>query len=186
VSPEPEESSVVFDGHLIRVEVERWPGRGRREVVRHPGACAGVVLVEDGTAVMIRQLREPVRRELLEIPAGIYDRPGESPEEAMAREVTEETGCRVRELAGLGSILTSPGFTDERIDLYLIRAERGGDPEEGIALVELPFEECVRMARSGEIEDAKSALALLLAAERLGPAGYAEPRPGGDDSKESR
>jgi ADP-ribose pyrophosphatase len=186
VPHQPDESSVVFDGHLIRVEVEEWPGRGRREVVRHPGACAGVVVVDEDVVILIRQLREPIRRELLEVPAGVYDQPGESPEDTMIREVAEETGCRVREVSRLGGIFTTPGFSDEWIDLFLVRAERDGEPEEGIETVELAFDECVRMARSGEIEDAKSALALLLAGERLGPGGYAEARPGLDHSKERR
>jgi ADP-ribose pyrophosphatase len=183
---EPDRSSIAFDGHLIRVEVEEWSGGRRREVVRHPRACAGVVLSAGDVVVMVRQLREPIRSELLEIPAGIYDRPGESPEQAMSREVAEETGYRATAVERLGRIFTSPGFTDERIDLFLVRAELEGEPEEGIETVGLPFEEVVRMARAGEIEDAKSAVALLLASERLRPGGYAEARPRRNDSEERR
>jgi ADP-ribose pyrophosphatase len=153
----------VFAGHLIRVDVEEWEGVGRREIVHHPGACAGVVLVGTDRVVLIRQRREAVRQELLEIPAGLYDIDGELPGETMAREVAEETGCRVIEQRRLGAVLTTPGFSDERIDLFLVRAERGGQPEERIESVELPFAEAIRMVHRGEIEDAKSAVALLLA-----------------------
>jgi ADP-ribose pyrophosphatase len=170
---EPERRSVVFDGRLIRVEVEEWAAGVRREVVRHPGSCAGVVFVDGDRVVLIRQLREAVGREVLEIPAGVYDEEGESPEETMAREVAEETGYRALHLRRLGAVLTTPGFSDERIDLFLVRAEPEGEPEEAIELVEVTFEEAVRMVRDGEIEDAKSAVALLLAegvARSAGPA----------------
>jgi ADP-ribose pyrophosphatase len=163
----PDQHVQVFDGALIRVEVETWDGDRRREIVRHPGSCAGVVLVGDETVVLIRLLREPVRRRLLEVPAGVYDERGESPEETIRREVNEETGYRANEVTRLGSILTTPGFSDERIDLFLVRATPDGEPEEGIERVEVPFQEAVRMAHSGEIEDAKSVVALLLAADRL-------------------
>ncbi|HJP65775.1 MAG TPA: NUDIX hydrolase [Actinomycetota bacterium] len=164
---EPERRSVVFTGHLIRVEVEEWRGRGRREIVRHPGSCAGVVLLDDERVVLIRQLREAVRREVLEIPAGIYDQEGESPDQTMAREVAEETGCRVLDQRHLGAILTTPGFSDERIDLFLVRGERDSPPEEGIEVVEVAFDDAVRMVHAGEIDDAKSAVALLLAEHLL-------------------
>jgi ADP-ribose pyrophosphatase len=171
VGLEPDHRVEVFEGALIRVEVETWDGDRRREIVRHPGSCAGVVIQGDDTVVLIRLLREPVRRRLLEVPAGVYDQQGESPEDAMRREVEEETGCRAREVERLGSILTTPGFSDERIDLFLVRADPVGEPEEGIERVEVPLREAVRMARSGEIEDSKSVVALLLAEERLLPPG---------------
>lgn len=167
----PDERAEVFDGVLIRVEVETWDGDRRREIVRHPGSCAAVVLVDDDAVVLIRLLREPVRRRLLEVPAGVYDEPGESPEDTMRREVAEETGHRALEVSRLGSILTTPGFSDERIDLFLVRAEPDGEPEEGIELVVMPLADALELARAGEIEDAKSVVALLLAADRVGSRG---------------
>ncbi|HEX9235613.1 MAG TPA: NUDIX hydrolase, partial [Actinomycetota bacterium] len=99
-----------------------------------------------------------------------YDIEGERPQEAVRREVREETGCLPTAVESLGRILSSPGFTDEAIDLFLVRAERAGEPESGIEIVEMTLEEAVRMVRDGRIDDAKSAVALLLAAGMLNPA----------------
>jgi ADP-ribose pyrophosphatase len=117
--------------------------------------------------LLVRQLREAVGRSLLEVPAGVYDVPGESAEDAVRREIAEETGYRVTgPVRRLGRVLTTPGFTDEAIDLFEATAEPGArPPEEGIEVVRVGFDHAVRMAVDGEIEDAKSALALLLANE---------------------
>jgi ADP-ribose pyrophosphatase len=167
VSPEPVERVRVFDGSLIQVEVETWPEGVQREVVHHPGACGAVVLTGE-QVVLVRQFREAVRRELLEIPAGIYDREDEPAEAAIRREIEEETGFVATELEPLSTIFTSPGFADERIDLFLVRAEPGGTATEaGIETVLIPFADAVQQVRSGAIQDAKSAVALLLVADRL-------------------
>ena len=152
----------VFRGKLISVEVESWPA-GEREIVHHPGAV-GVVALTGEDVVLVRQFREPVRGELLEIPAGIMDIEGENPEDAAARELREETGWRAGSVERLGVIHTSPGFTDERIELFLARAEEHGDPERGIEVVRMPFQEALSAVRDGRITDAKTAVALLLAA----------------------
>ncbi|HEY3208883.1 MAG TPA: NUDIX hydrolase [Actinomycetota bacterium] len=163
---EPDFSREVFRGRLIRVEVEQWPA-GEREVVRHPGACAVVALAEAGEVLLVRQTREPVREALLEIPAGIYDVEGEDPAGCAAREVLEETGFRVRDIEPLGTIYTSPGFTDERIDLFVARADKAGGPgEEGVEVVRIPFIEALAAVRDGRIADAKTVCGLLLA-ERM-------------------
>ena len=160
---EPDSSREAFRGKHIRVEVERWPA-GEREVVRHPGACAVVALTETGDVLLVRQLRESVREILLEIPAGIYDVEGEDPVGCGAREVMEETGYRATDLVPLATIYTSPGFTDERIDLFTARAEDAGGPgEDGVEVVRLPLGEAVEAARSGQIKDAKTVIGLMLA-----------------------
>lgn len=160
---EPESSREAFRGKLIRVEVEQWPV-GEREVVRHPGACAVVALTDAGDVLLVRQTREPLRDILLEIPAGIYDVEGEDPAGCAAREVMEETGFRARDLEALGVIYTSPGFTDERIDLFLARADDAAGPgEEGVEVVRMPFANALAAVRSGRIEDAKTVCGLLLA-----------------------
>jgi ADP-ribose pyrophosphatase len=166
---EPDDSTVVFEGPVFQVEVERW-GERRRDVVRHPGACAGLVMVEGDRVVLVRQLREAVRRPLLEIPAGLYDVQGERPADAMRREIAEETGYRATAVEPLGHLLTAPGFSDERIDLFLCAAEPAGEPAElDIEVVVMPFDRAVHMVEDRTIEDAKSAVALLLAARlRLG------------------
>jgi ADP-ribose pyrophosphatase len=160
---EPEATRNVFDGTLLHVAVESWPS-GDREVVHHPGACAVVPLTASGDVVLVRQLREAVRRPLLEIPAGIFDVEGEDGTGCAARELLEETGYRASDLRPLGSIFTSPGFTDERIELFAASAEpmEGGMTEDGIDVVLMPLEEAMRAIRDGRIIDAKSVCGLLL------------------------
>jgi len=163
---EPEYSREAFRGKLIRVVVEQWPV-GEREVVRHPGACAVVALTEAGDVLLVKQMRESVREVLLEIPAGVYDVEGEDPVGCAAREVLEETGFRARDIEALGTIYTSPGFTDERIDLFVARAEDAGGPgEEGVEVVRLPLAQALAAVRDGQIRDAKTVCGLLLG-ERL-------------------
>jgi ADP-ribose pyrophosphatase len=165
-TPRRESSREVFRGSLIRVEVERWPA-GEREIVRHPGACAVVALTERGDVVLVRQFREAIGDWSLEVPAGVLDHPGESPAECVAREVLEETGHVVESVEPLGSIHTSPGFTDERIHLFRARASLEPEhvPEAGIEVVVLPLEAAVAEIRAGTIIDAKSVAALLLAGQ---------------------
>lgn len=160
----PAATEEVFRGRLLRVEVERWAEPDRtREVVRHPGAAAVLALTRERRVVVVRQFREAVRDSLLEIPAGIYDQEGETHEETARREVVEETGYRVTSLRPLGRIYTTPGFTDEAIDLFLAEVEPGGAPEEGMEVVEIPLEEAIGLTLEGKVPDAKTAIALLLA-----------------------
>lgn len=164
---EPHQRERRFSGRLFSVEVLHWPDR-TREVVRHPGAVGIVALTEEHEVVLVRQVREAVGESVLEIPAGILEPHGESPGEAAARELAEETGYRASEVESLGSILTSPGFADERIHLFVARAERTADPEEGIEVVLMIFAEAVAATLDGRITDAKTVSALLRAALRRG------------------
>jgi ADP-ribose pyrophosphatase len=167
VSPERREEE-AWRGHLITVEVQRWGEPDRvREVVRHPGAVA-VLAIHDGHAILVRQLREAVGERLLEIPAGIRDVEGEPAEETARRELLEETGYRAVTLRPLGRIHTSPGFTDEVVELYVGEVEPGTAPSEpGVEVVAMPLDEVVAAIRRGEITDAKTAVAVLLAAGQL-------------------
>jgi len=165
---EPHDRHEVFRGRLLSLNLERWPG-GEREVVHHPGACAIVALPDDDDVILVRQLREAVRRRLLEIPAGILDVDGERDADCAARELFEETGYRASEVEPLTTILTSPGFADERIALYLARAEPADGPgEEGVEVVRMQLERAVTLIDTGEIVDAKTVTGLLLATARRG------------------
>jgi ADP-ribose pyrophosphatase len=155
----------VFRGRLISVEV--WPTR-YREIVRHPGSCAAVPMIRDDV-LLVRQMREAVGEALLEIPAGTRDVPGEEAGACAAREVLEETGHRALHVEALGWLYASPGFLDERVDLFLVDAESAGGPgEPGIEVVRLRLREAVDLAAAGGIHDAKSVAGLLLAARRRG------------------
>lgn len=137
-------------------------------MVRHPGACAVVALTETGEVLLVRQMREPVREALLEIPAGIYDVEGEDPSGCAARELMEETGYRAAALQPLATMYTSPGFADERIDVFLARAAETEVPgEEDVEVVRLSLAEALEAVRDGRIKDAKTVCGLLLTWDRL-------------------
>ncbi len=156
----------VFDGKLISVEVVE----GRyREIVHHPGACAAVPLLGDDV-LLVRQFRDAVGETLLEVPAGVRDVDGETVADCAAREVLEETGFKVTHIEPLGSVFTSPGFADEEIELFLAHVEPNPeqDAEDEIELVRMPLAEAVDAIRDGRIKDAKSAVAIMLAATRIG------------------
>jgi ADP-ribose pyrophosphatase len=174
---EPEETRELFRGEFLRVDLERWTEPDTtREVMRHPGAAAVLALTRDELLILTRQRREAVREMLLEIPAGIYDE-DEPPEETARREVLEETGYRVVSLSPLLRLHTSPGFVDESIDLFVAEVEQEGEPEEGIEVVELPFDEAVKLVVDGKIPDAKSAIAILVGWARRHPPAFGATAP---------
>jgi len=162
VSLTPDESRRVYEGSLIDVTLERW-GDHEREIVEHPGAVAIVAVDSDGFVTLVRQLREPARQRLLELPAGTAEA-GEEPLATARRELAEECGLRGGEWRELASFWTTPGFCRERMTLFAAegveRGEASPAEDEELELVRWPLAE-VR-DRLGEIEDAKSLAGLLL------------------------
>ncbi len=158
---------------LIVDEIEYADGsRGIREIAHHPGGAVTVPVLADGRVILVRQLRYPIGAEVLELPAGKLS-PGEEPERCAARELTEETGWVAGRLTHLTSILTTPGFCDEVLHLYLaedLHESPGGhsrEPGEHSMTVEmLPIPDAIGMIDSGRITDAKTIIGLLLAARR--------------------
>jgi ADP-ribose pyrophosphatase len=140
------------------------------DIVRHPGACAVVPFVSATDVVLIRQYRYATGGTLWEIPAGKLD-PGEAPETCARRELEEEAGYRAGRLESLGGMWCSPGFTDEWIHLYagfeLEPVPQRLEDDEIIELHEMPFSQALDLVWSGQMPDAKSALALLKAARLL-------------------
>ena len=140
------------------------------DIVRHPGASAVVPFVSDRDVLLIQQFRHATGGTLLEVPAGKLD-PGESPELCAARELEEEAGQRVGRLEKLGWIWTTPGFSDERIHLFaafdLEPVPQRTQPDEIIEVVRMSLREALDRVWSGELNDAKSAIALLQAARHL-------------------
>jgi ADP-ribose pyrophosphatase len=177
------ERRVVHHGRYITFRVDTIEDsqgkRHPREIVEHPGAVA-VIPIDGEDVLMVRQFRTPVAKVILEIPAGTLDRlPDgsiEDPTQAAPRELGEETGHRAGTWRLLGRFWTAPGFTEERMHLYLatdlepLAEYRGPDIDEYLDLVRLPWREAVAMAEAGEIEDAKTLLGLLWLA-RLADAG---------------
>jgi ADP-ribose pyrophosphatase len=164
----------IYDGRVVRLSVDRvrLPNGNvtELEVIRHPGAAAVVPVAADGSVLLVRQYRYAAGGFLLEVPAGKLD-PGEAPRACAAREVEEETGHRPGRLDPLGHIWTTPGFTDERIWLFLARdlepTRQDLQHDEVLSVVRLPLAEAVDRALDGDIRDGKSVCALLRAAHAL-------------------
>jgi ADP-ribose pyrophosphatase len=159
----------------IRVASERVTlpnGRSTElDIVRHPGAAAVVPFASSDEVLLIRQFRYAAGGFILEVPAGKLDA-GERPDVCAARELEEEAGQRAGRLEELGWIWTTPGFTDERIFLFaafdLTPVPRQLDDDEVIEVVRVPLAGALDLVWRGELNDGKSALALLHAAHRLG------------------
>ncbi len=172
--PETLSRREIHNGRIVRLSVDtvRLPnGRVHElEMIRHPGAAAVVPVLDDGNVILVRQYRYATGGWLLEVPAGKLDA-GEPPETCAAREVEEETGYRVGKLDSLGWIWTTPGFTDERIWLYLARdltaSTQDLQQDEVLSVVTIPLEEAVGKAARGEIADGKSVAALFRASRAL-------------------
>jgi ADP-ribose pyrophosphatase len=153
---------MVYDGKLFDVTIERW-GDHEREIVEHPGAVAIVAVDTDGMVALVRQLREPAREELLELPAGTLEE-GEQPLDSARRELEEETGLTGGAWRELAAFYTTPGFCRERMHLFAAEGVESGpaSPEEDEQLELIRWRVQDVAARLGEIEDAKTLAGLLL------------------------
>ena len=155
--------------NLLVDEVEYPSGnRSTREVAEHPGGAVIVPLFDDGTVMLVRQYRYPVKQDLYELPAGKLD-PGELPEVCAARELQEETGYSAGSLRKLTAIFTTPGFCSEQLHLYLATgltpSPKGQQLEEGemdITLHRLPLDRVIAMIANGEIVDGKTICGIAL------------------------
>jgi 8-oxo-dGTP pyrophosphatase MutT (NUDIX family) len=158
-----------------------------RDVVEHPGAVAIVALDDAGRVLMIRQYRHPVGRLLWEIPAGLRDVDGEPPHATAERELLEEGGCRAADWRVLTDYFSSPGFTDERLRVFLARgltevphAERNFVPQHEEAYLRLawvPLEQAVGLILGGQLHNGPAVVGILsaYAASRDGFAGLRPP-----------
>jgi 8-oxo-dGTP pyrophosphatase MutT (NUDIX family) len=164
-------------GRLVTVRTDkvRTPDNqvAERDVVLHPGAVAVLALDDALRVLLIRQYRHPVGRLLWEIPAGLRDVAGEPLWATARRELEEEAGYRARNWRVLADYYTSPGFSTERLRVFLARdleqvpqAERHFVPEAEEAhllLAWLPLDEAVRKVFAGDLHNGTAALGLLAA-----------------------
>jgi ADP-ribose pyrophosphatase len=184
------ESRQVFRGRIVDLSVDRvrLPNGNvcELELIRHPGAAAVVPVDEHGNVILVRQYRYAAGGRLLEVPAGKLDG-GEPPASCAARELQEETGFSANEFTPMGWIWTTPGFTDEKIWLFLatglLPARQDLQDDEVLTVERMPLSEAVRRAEHGEIRDAKSVCALLRADLHLHQK-KGRPRRGGQGGRE--
>lgn len=169
----------IYSGKIVSLDVDqvRFPNGtlGELEMIRHSGASAvvpiaGAELSSDPEIVLIRQYRYAADGFMYEVPAGRLNR-DEAPEDCARRELREETGYTAQHVELLTTIYTTPGFTDERIHLFLATGLSEGlssvEADEILDVEVMRLSRCVEMIRAGHIVDAKTVVALLLTADRL-------------------
>lgn len=165
-----------YTGRIINLDVDtvRFPdgSTGELEMIRHPGASAVVPFASDPAGddpqlLLIRQYRYAADGFLYEIPAGRLE-PGEDPAVCARRELQEETGCEAERVEPLFTMYTTPGFTDEKIHLFmavgLTMGAVGHEADEFITVETVALTRALTMVERGEIRDAKTALGLLYVA----------------------
>lgn len=165
----------AYTGRVISVDLDtvRFPDGsvGELEMVRHPGASAIVPFLDDPSLpdariLLLRQYRYAASGYLFEVPAGRLE-PGELPVACAERELREETGYLASHFEHMMTMYTTPGFTDERIHVFRATGLASGaaarEVDEFIELIPTPIREAVRMIERGLIQDAKTALAILVA-----------------------
>ena len=151
----------------MRVDTVTLPrgAPGTREIVEHSECVCIVPLDENNNVVLVRQYRKAVEEEVLEIPAGGVE-PGEAAEEAVLRELQEETGFTAGKLQHLSSFWTTPGFCTELMHAYiatgLVPSGLKPDEDEHIQVITVPMDTVPDMLNRGEIKDAKSIASLLM------------------------
>jgi ADP-ribose pyrophosphatase len=167
-------SSIMFEGSILKLyfdEVLLPNGKtATREKVTHPGAVAVVPVNQNNEVILVRQYRYPIERILIEIPAGKLDK-GEPPIKCAERELHEEAGAKNGRLAHLVTIYTSPGFSNEKMEIYLatdfIEEANKPDHDEFLAVEKISLEKCIKMIENGTINDAKTIIGIMCARDRL-------------------
>ena len=166
----------IHTGRIIKLDRDRvrYPTdtEAELEIVRHPGASAVVPFLtdpdgDDPQSLLLRQYRYAAGGYIYEIPAGRLDA-DEDPAACAARELKEETGCTAQNIEPLFTMLTTPGFTDERIHLFLAtgltHGESAREEDEFVDIVVMRLSEALELIQRGEMPDGKTSLGILYAA----------------------
>jgi ADP-ribose pyrophosphatase len=164
----------IYKGHVVNLGLETVTLPNRHtlelEIVRHPGGAAVVALDDDHRVCLLRQYRHAAGGWLWELPAGKIDLP-ESPEHTAQRELQEEAGLTATHWQCLGSFLSTPGFCDERIYIYLAqhleRTDNEPHPHEVIEIHWIEYQQALEWIHQGEIVDGKTMLGLFLARQQV-------------------
>ena len=154
----------VIDVYLDTVELENRK-TATRDVVRHKGAACVAPLTDKGELLFVKQFRYPLGVEMLELPAGKLDSINEDPYECAVRELKEETGCTADRIVYMGDFISTPGFCDENIRLYMASGlhtgEANPDEDEFLDVIAIPLSQAKQMVLNGEITDGKTQTLVL-------------------------
>jgi ADP-ribose pyrophosphatase len=168
-------SDVIYSGKVFNIKVDQIEyntgNKAIREVAEHPGGAVVVPVTDDGKIVMVTQHRFPVNEILLELPAGKLSK-GENPKLCAVRELEEETGYKSDNVNKLGSIFTTPGYSTEKLWIYLAKDLKPGnhnreEGEFGMQVFELSLKEVEEKIYNGEIVDGKTICGIFLAKSYL-------------------
>ena len=168
-------SEVIYRGKVFTTKVDQIEysssNKAVREVAEHPGGAVVVPVTEDEKIVMITQHRYPINKILLELPAGKLDK-NENPLHCAARELEEETGYKSDNIKELGSIYTTPGYSNEKLWIYIAKKLKPGkhnreEGESGMEVFELTLSEVEQKINNGEIVDGKTICGIFLAKNYL-------------------
>lgn len=168
-------SEILMRGRAFTIRRDTLKTPDAREtkfdIIEHHGSVVVVPVDEHGRLLFVRQYRHAAGGDLLELPAGTLDAPGEPPEACAAREIREETGFAAGSLARLGQFFLAPGYSTEFMVVFLATGLRPdplqADEDEFLSVEPIPVAQALRMAERGELPDAKSLAALLLARPHL-------------------
>ena len=160
----------IFEGRVIQVQVDtvRLPNgeQSTREIVKHPGAVGIIPMTADGKLIVVEQYRKALERTIVEIPAGKIE-PGEELTVCALRELEEETGYGTQNLTYLQEVVTSPGFCDEVVhifvarDIFKIDNPAGLEDDEFVEVKAVTLEEAQQLMAQGAICDAKTIIAVM-------------------------
>lgn len=158
----------VYSGRAVRLRVDtvEKPGgkRTTRDVVEHDDVIVAVPFDAEGRILLVRQYRHAVGMTLLELPAGGID-PGETPEQAVVREMREETGYMPKSISKLGGFYAAPGYCTEFLHLFrvsdLVWDPLRAEDTDGIEVVRIDPGQAARLITNGTIRDAKSIAGIL-------------------------
>lgn len=164
----------IYEGKIIKVRVEtvELPNKiyAKREIVSHDRGVGVVAITEDQEIILVKQYRKAINQAIYEIPAGLVDS-GENVSEAAERELQEEVGLKPKNLELIAEAYASPGFTDEKISIFLAtefeESELELDHTEFLIPVKIPLTDALDMVENFEINDAKTVIGILHAARRF-------------------
>jgi ADP-ribose pyrophosphatase len=167
-------SEVLMQGRAFRIRRDTLKTPDNREtkfeIIEHGGSVVLIPVDDHGEVLFVRQYRHAAGRDLLELPAGTRD--GDEPfEECASREIREETGMEADTLEKVGEFYLAPGYSTEFMTVYLATGLKpnplDADDDEFLTVEKIPVKKALAMAERGDVPDAKSLAALLMARPRL-------------------